>query len=160
MVIWIIGMSGSGKSFLAKKLQKKIKNSVVIDGDEVRKKFTYNLGYTKIDREKNSKFIQNLCSFLEKQNITVICSILSIFPSHQKKNRKIFKKYMQIFLNANMGNLKTKSKNQVYNLKRNVVGKDISFPKPYKSDLIFKNYYNKKINFFLKKIIKRVNEKN
>ena len=53
MVIWIIGKSGSGKSFLAKKLQKKIKNSILVDGDEVRKFFTYNLGYSKKDRENN-----------------------------------------------------------------------------------------------------------
>lgn len=160
MVIWIIGLSGSGKSFYAKEIKKKISNSIIVDGDEVRKYITTKLGYSSKDRKENSLMIIKLCSFLESKGFNVICPILSIFPQHQKKNRKIFKKYMQIFLNANMGNLKTKSKNQVYNLKRNVVGKDISFPKPYKSDLIFQNYYNKKINFFLKKIIKRVNEKN
>lgn len=153
MVIWIIGMSGSGKSFLAKKLQKKIKNSVVIDGDEVRKKFTYNLGYTKTDREKNSKFIQNLCSFLEKQNITVICSILSIFPSHQKKNRKIFKKYYQIYIEASKKDIVSRNKKKIYSLKKNVVGEDIEFPKPYKSNLIIKNKFDQSYKKNIKKII-------
>ena len=156
MVIWIIGMSGSGKSFLAKKLHKRIDNSILVDGDEIRKKFTYDLGYSKKDREKNSKFIQNLCKFLEDQNVTVICSILSIFPSHQKKNRKIFKKYFQIFINSNLDKLKFKSKNRVYKLKRNVVGLDINFPKPYKNDLVIENNYNKKISIPIKKILQKI----
>ena len=52
MVIWIIGMSGSGKSFLARKLHKRINNSIIVDGDEIRKKFTYDLGYSKKKIEK------------------------------------------------------------------------------------------------------------
>ena len=41
MVIWFIGKSGSGKSFYANKLLKKIKNKnkIHIDGDDVRKIF-------------------------------------------------------------------------------------------------------------------------
>ena len=78
MVIWIIGLSGSGKSFLADKLKKKIKNSIIVDGDQVRKYLTSDLGYNKIDRKKNSLMIQKLCRFLEEQKFNVICQILSI----------------------------------------------------------------------------------
>ena len=59
MVIWIIGLSGSGKSFLANKIYKsaleKNKKAIWIDGDEIRKYITYDLGYTSQDRKKNSK---------------------------------------------------------------------------------------------------------
>ena len=54
MVILITGKSGVGKSFLASKLQKKIKNSIIVDGDEVRKYFNSSLGYNLKDRKKNS----------------------------------------------------------------------------------------------------------
>ena len=58
-------MSGSGKSFYAKKifqkLQKKKKKVFIIDGDDVRKYITYNLGYSLNDRQKNSKIISDLC---------------------------------------------------------------------------------------------------
>ena len=48
MVIWIIGLSGSGKTYLAKKLIKKIKGKkILIDGDVVRKYITYDLRYSK-----------------------------------------------------------------------------------------------------------------
>ena len=89
MVIWIIGLSGSGKSFLANKiyknLNKKRKKVISIDGDEIRKYITYDLKYSIKDRRKNSKLISDFCKLLEKKGYIVICSILSIFKDHQKK---------------------------------------------------------------------------
>ena len=65
MVVWIIGLSGSGKSFLAKSLCQKFKNKKIIwiDGDDVRKYISYDLGYTIKDRKKNSLLISNICKF-------------------------------------------------------------------------------------------------
>ena len=48
MVVWIIGLSGSGKTFFAKKIFENYKNKkkiITIDGDEVRKYITYRLKY-------------------------------------------------------------------------------------------------------------------
>ena len=98
MVIWIIGLSGSGKTYLAKNLFKNMREKkIMVDGDMVRKYITYKLKYSIKDREKNSQLISDLCKFLEKQGFLVICSILSIFTEHQKinnvrKNKKEFKK--------------------------------------------------------------------
>ena len=92
MVIWVIGQSGSGKTFFAKKIFAKLKtrNKIHIDGDEVRNNFFNNkLGYTIRHRRKNAEFIQNLCRFFENKNFKVICSIQSIFPDMQKENRNI-----------------------------------------------------------------------
>ena len=101
MVIWFVGLSGSGKSYFANQIlrilnKKKIK-AIHIDGDEVRKYITKDLKYSVNDRKKNSILISGLCKFLEAKGYTVICSILSIFPKHQKNNRKIFKKYIPNF---------------------------------------------------------------
>ena len=105
MVIWLIGLSGSGKSFYAdkiyKELQKKNKKIIIIDGDEIRKYITYDLKYNLKDREKNSKVIQKICNFLEKKGFIVICAILSIIKKHQKENHKLYKKYVQVYIKAN-----------------------------------------------------------
>ena len=156
MVIWIIGLSGSGKTYLAKEIFKKLKGKkILVDGDIVRKYITYNLKYTKVDREKNSLLISDLCKFLEMQGFKVVCSILSIFRSHQKLNRIKFNNYFQVFLNTKFSRVKKRNNKNIYS-HSNVVGKKINFPFPYKNDLIIQNnfvpYTNAKINRIIKKI--------
>tara|TARA_Y100000741_G_C17998188_1_gene454940 strand:- start:156 stop:641 length:486 start_codon:yes stop_codon:yes gene_type:complete len=160
MVIWIIGLSGSGKSFLANKiykdLNKKRKKVICIDGDEIRKYITYDLKYSIKDRRKNSKLISDLCKLLEKKGYIVICSILSIFKDHQKKNRKKFKKYVQVYINSDLKKLKKANTNKVYKSKKNVVGKDIKFPIPYKSDFVIERDNKKKYLAAFQKIISMI----
>jgi len=161
MVIWIIGKSGSGKSFFAKKIAKilnKKKNVFWLDGDEFRKYISYDIGYSIKDRKINSKRVQDFCKFLETKNYYVICSILSIFPEHQKKNKKIFKKYKQIYLKVENKILEKRNNKKVYSKKKNIVGVDINFNKPYKSDLIIENDF-KNPSHKIKTILKTLNEK-
>ena len=88
MVVWIIGKSGVGKSYLAKKIFNKLrlkKKVIWIDGDKFRKKYSADLGYSIRDRRSNSIRIQKFCSNYENKKYLVICSVLSIFPKHQRK---------------------------------------------------------------------------
>ena len=161
MVVWLIGLSGSGKSFFARKfvseLNKRNKKVIWIDGDNVRKYITFDLGYSLNDRKKNSFLISNLCNFLEKKNYIVICSILSIFREHQKRNRKIFKKYLQIYIKSDLKKLILQNNKKIYK-KKNVVGIDIKFPEPYKSDFIINNSSKKEVDRkIFNDIIKRIN---
>ena len=161
MVIWIIGLSGSGKTFYSEKICKilsKKKKVIHIDGDEVRKYINYNLKYTKKDRKKNSLIIRNFCNFLEKKEYIVICSILSIFRDHQKGNRKLFKKYFQIYIKSEISMIKNRNKKKIYS-KKNVVGKNITFPTPYKSDITIVNNFDNNYKKNIKLIIKKINGK-
>ena len=161
MVIWIIGLSGSGKTYLAKKilkdLEKKNKKCFLVDGDVVRKYISYNLGYSIKDRKINSKIITDLCKFLEINGYIVICSTLSIFPSHQKNNRKKFNKYIQIYLESDLNKLIKINSKKVYS-KKNVVGKDIKFPIPYKSHFILNRLHSKKYKYYYNKILDRISK--
>ena len=102
-----------------------------------------------------------MCEFLDRQKINVICSILSIFPYIQKQARSKFKRYLQVQLDAPIKVLALRDKNKVYkkyfnkNIK-NVVGLDIKFPKPYKSDLILKSYGKNTPLILANKIIKKI----
>ena len=85
MVIWIIGLSGSGKTYLAKNIFKNINGKkIVIDGDMIRKYITYDLKYTIKDRKKNSQFISDLCKFLEVQGFVVISQYYQYLPNIRK----------------------------------------------------------------------------
>ena len=162
MVIWIIGKSGSGKSFYGKELIKLIKNKkkFFIDGDEIRESFfNNNLGFDIKSRRINAEFIVKLCGFLERKDFIVVCSILSIFPKIQKKNINYFKKYIQIYLKSKTSILKKKNNKKIYSIKKDVVGSDIKFPRPYKSHLILNNKFDKNFKLHMKKILKLIKDK-
>ena len=100
--------------------------------------------------------ISDFCKLLDKKGYIVICSILSIFKDHQKKNRKKFKKYVQVYINSDLKKLKKANTNKVYKSKKNVVGKDIKFPIPYKSDFVIERDNKKKYLAAFQKIISMI----
>ena len=161
MVIWIIGLSGSGKTYLSKKILKKISNKkkfIHLDGDEFRKYISKDLGYSLKDREINAERISKLVKFLSDKNINLIVSVLSNFPHWLSWNKKNIKNYYEIFIQVDKKELFKRNKKNLYlSRKKNVVGKDIKFYPPKKPNIIFKNNFNnKKLNFFLKELSKKL----
>ena len=71
MIIWITGISGSGKTTIASRLIKKykndIKNLVNVDGDVIRGLYDNDLNYDLDSRITQIKRIQKVCLFLENQ---------------------------------------------------------------------------------------------
>ena len=72
--IWFYGLSGSGKTYASKVLNKKIGNSIIIDGDIVRKYISWNLGYSKADREIQIKRVYGIGKIAIKSDIFPIIS--------------------------------------------------------------------------------------
>lgn len=164
MIIWIIGLSGSGKTKLSKELFKsKIirSNFISIDGDEFRENILNDLGYTYKDRKKNAESISKLVSYLSKKKINIIVSILSNYPNWLKWNKKNIKNYFQVYLKVDKKQLFLRNKKKLYlSKKKNVVGKDIKFNEPKENNLIFTNTFKKKDIQNFKKIILQLIKKN
>ena len=145
MVIWLIGISGAGKTSigtkLSEKLQKKRNDWVFLDGDNLREVWGGELGHSISDREINAKRISKLCHLLDKQKINVIASVLSIFPSWQDWNRENLSSYLEVYVKADMNTVLNRDTKGLYEKAikgtlKNVVGVDIEFPEPVKADVV------------------------
>jgi adenylylsulfate kinase-like enzyme len=73
-VIWITGNSGSGKSTLARLLRPHL-NAVVLDGDEMRRSISTELGFSMEDRLTQNKRVSRLARELSKQCNVIVAVI-------------------------------------------------------------------------------------
>lgn len=152
MVVWIIGLSGAGKTTLANEIvtlvRQKQENIVLIDGDMVREAFGNDLGHSIEDRRINAQRICQLGKLLEDQNIHVVCAILSLFPETREWNRENLKCYYEVFVDTPMRHLVGRDSKGIYarfnkGEIRDVAGLDIPFPRPENPDLVINNIDSK-----------------
>jgi cytidine diphosphoramidate kinase len=167
MVIWIIGMSASGKTTIGKKLYERLTLSeekwIFLDGDTFRNILGEDLGHSIEDRKKNAYRISRFCEFLSSQKINVVACVLSIFHDNQKYNRDKIKDYKEIYIDVSMENLIARDNKNLYMKALNdeikdVVGVDIEFKAPYAPDLtIDNNIDNIEFDSTIENIIKEFN---
>lgn len=153
MVIWIIGLSGAGKTTLANQIVSYVRSAerkvILIDGDVVREVFGNDLGHTIEDRRTNAWRICQLGKLLDDQGINVVCAILSLFPENRLWNRKNLKSYYEVFIDTPMQDLILRDSKKIYSRFNrgeicDVAGMDIEFPRPNNADLIINNVSSKK----------------
>tara|TARA_Y100001970_G_scaffold177484_1_gene216251 strand:- start:2858 stop:3379 length:522 start_codon:yes stop_codon:yes gene_type:complete len=158
MVIWISGMPGSGKSTLAKhyysKYKKKIKNLVLIDGDEFRKAMNNDLGYSIKDREVNAFRLTRLIKNFSLRKVNIIISANLIFQNYRNWCKKNISHFLEVYIESSNDilEIRGKKKKSLQNKKnkKNILGIDINVKKPIKPDLVINNNLTK--NDFTKKI--------
>lgn len=143
MIIWLIGISGAGKTTIGKKLEQHFDEvgikCYLLDGDEVRDLFDRDLGYSDAEREANIKRIILGAYLLDKNDIIgIICNIAPLEHLRQLSRKKIAG-YNEIYLKKD---LNISMKNDVKGIyqenigKTQIVGLDATFDEPQTPDLV------------------------
>ena len=150
-VCWFCGMSGSGKTTIANHfLRLAIKlssNTIILDGDAIREMLDLEdkeRDYTIEARAAVTNKIQAIANFLIRQNINVVVCNITAQNKLLEENRKMFLKYFEVFIDADIKQLIKLDSKDIYKKALNgqlfdVVGVDIPYQKPLSPDIIIKN---------------------
>ena len=122
--VWFYGLSGSGKTHASKILFKKLKKSILVDGDSVRSKVSFDLGYSLTERKIQIKRLFGISEISVASNIIPITSSV-----YMNKSMSILLKKKNILLIQIKRDTNIVQKYKIYKIKKNVVGKDIFFEK-------------------------------
>ena len=101
-LIWITGLSASGKSSIAIELehrlfQRKIK-TFVLDGDNVRHGLNKDLGFSPEDRKENLRRVGELSKLLVDSGIITIAAFISPYASDRRAVRELFRRDNEEFI--------------------------------------------------------------
>lgn len=90
-VVWMEGLSGSGKSTIAKFLANDLKSRgwkvEVLDGDEVRAGLSPELGFSRKDRETHAHRVSYVARVLSRNGVAVLVSLITPYETSRKAAR-------------------------------------------------------------------------
>jgi bifunctional enzyme CysN/CysC len=93
-VIWLTGLSGSGKSTIANALEKKLfslgMHSYVLDGDNMRLGLNKDLGFTREDRAENVRRVSEVAHNLYDAGLITIVALVSPYAEDRAQARALF----------------------------------------------------------------------
>lgn len=145
MIVWLIGLSGAGKTTVGTRLAERLRaehpNLVYLDGDLLREVWGGALSHDVAGRRVNAERLSKLCRMLDRQGIHVVAAVLSIFPEWQRWNRENLSGYFEVLLDVPMEVVVERDTKGLYRAAlagttSNVVGVDIPFPRPAEPDLV------------------------
>ncbi len=104
--IWITGLPASGKSTIASLLKDHLKSknitAIVLDGDEIRKTVSKDLGYSPEDRKEHNRRVIEIAKLLVKNGITTIIPLISPYRETREIARKEIPNFVEVYTKASV----------------------------------------------------------
>jgi bifunctional enzyme CysN/CysC len=105
-VLWFTGLSGSGKSTIARIVELKLHaqgyHTYMLDGDNVRHGLSRDLGFTDADRVENIRRIGEVAKLMLDAGLIVLCAFISPFHAERETVRDLLQpgEFIEIFVDA------------------------------------------------------------
>ncbi len=160
ILFWITGISGSGKTQMAKKISKQISKhygpTICISGNDLRNIFDLKK-YTKEERLLVAIKFRKFYKYVTAQNINVIFAVISMRDSIREWNRQNIPNYVEIYIKSDVKKIIKTGKKQIYkNFKTNIVGLDITPELPKSPNIIIENNFKKNIVQLSSELLKKI----
>ena len=147
MVIWLTGISGSGKSTIANALEQDLyhkgNKTYVLDGDNIRHGLNKDLGFTDKDRVENIRRVAEVAKLMLDAGMIVIASFISPFRIERQMARSLFQKdeFKEIFISTPLKVAEKRDPKGLYKKARagqipNFTGISSLYEEPLQPDLV------------------------
>ncbi len=94
LVFWLTGLSGAGKSTIAQATRRHLHArghlSTVLDGDELRRGLTRDLGFSMADRAESVRRAAEVARLMADAGLIVIVALISPFRADRDRARALF----------------------------------------------------------------------
>jgi bifunctional enzyme CysN/CysC len=146
-VLWLTGLSGSGKSTIANLVERKLHTlgvrTYLLDGDNVRHGLNKDLGFTATDRIENIRRISEVAKLMVDAGLVVITAFISPFRSERKLARDLVQEgeFVEIFVDTPLAIVERRDPKGLYKKARrgelkNFTGIDSPYETPESPELL------------------------
>ncbi len=148
--LWFTGLPCSGKTTLAKEIKKKLKAQGIInemlDGDEIRKELSRDLGFSMEDRKLHIERVVYVCKVLVRNNVPVIASFISPLNSMREMARERIDNLVMVYVDTPLEmcmerDVKGMYKKAMAGEIKNFTGVDSPFEEPIDPDVKISTKY-------------------
>ena len=171
LVLWMTGLSGSGKSSIANLLEKKLAqmnyHTFLLDGDNVRHGLNKDLGFSEVDRIENIRRVGEVAKLMTDAGLIVITAFISPFRAEREMVKQMMKQdeFVEIFVDTPLHVAEERDVKGLYAKARskelkNFTGIDSPYECPENPDIHIKTTrltIDKAVEQILKKILKQLN---
>lgn len=105
-VIWLTGLPGAGKSTIATAVEQLLwqrgVHAYVLDGDQIRRGLSKDLGFTPQDRAENIRRVAEVARMMVDAGVIVIAALISPFRSDRRLARALFApgEFIEVFIDT------------------------------------------------------------
>ena len=121
--IWLTGIPASGKTTISNLLkdyfQKKNIPAIILDGDEIRKTISKDLGFSPQDRKEHNRRVIEIAKLLVKNNFTAIIPLISPYQETRDLARKEIPNFVEVYVKASLDTCIKRDPKGLYQKARN-----------------------------------------
>lgn len=146
LVVWMVGLSGSGKSTIANALEKELHADgrlvAMVDGDNLRSGLNAGLGFSDEDRAENIRRAAEVVKILQHNAVITLVTLITPQEKFRQQAKDIIgQDFVQIYVKASFETCKQRDVKGLYAKEaageiKNFSGKSSSFEEPQHSDLV------------------------
>lgn len=132
VMLWFTGLSGSGKSTIADRLQRELMNReisvYILDGDNLRKGINKNLSFSVEGRRENNRITAEIGKILVDAGLVVIAALISPFEEDRQNARVIFNsdEFIEVYVKCTLEECEKRDPKGLYNKARKGAIKDFT----------------------------------